>query len=441
VLVGALATSLVAAAPAVSASPYDPRPTADGAGWLSHQVTHGLVHNQQYDFDDYGLSIDVAFGLRAAHRKPKLVRAITHAIAANVDSYTTAGPTTTYAGATAKALLLAVEQGKNPRSFGGVDLESRLESRVSSAAPITGRIEDSFDPADPFGGDYANVIGQAYAAAGLNLAKSAKAGVVTRFLLRQQCKAGFFRLSFTADKTDPDQTCDGAAKAERAPDTDATAIAALALQQVKGSNRAFHAMIRARDWLVDHQHADGSFGGGTSTEAANANSTGLAGWLFLSTNRTKQAVRAATWLRTLQVSRANPCLRGLKGETGAIAYDVSAYETGLTKGITVKTSDQWRRASAQALPALASLPRPEGSLTVSAPRRVTAGSSFDVRLTGVGLGQRACVVGGAGAPTEYVPGRRPLSRLVVQAPASHGLHTFAVYVGDERRAVTVRVTG
>ena len=48
------------------ASPYDPKPVKAGAGWLSDQVTDGLVHNDQYDFDDVGLSIDVALGLDAA---------------------------------------------------------------------------------------------------------------------------------------------------------------------------------------------------------------------------------------------------------------------------------------------------------------------------------------------------------------------------------------
>ena len=46
-----------------------PTPVKSGAAWLSDQVTDGLVHNEQYDFDDIGLSIDVALGLDAAGKK------------------------------------------------------------------------------------------------------------------------------------------------------------------------------------------------------------------------------------------------------------------------------------------------------------------------------------------------------------------------------------
>ena len=172
-------------APANAAS-YDPAPVADGAGWLSDQVTDGVVHNDQFDFDDVGLSIDVALGLDAAGKKPSVVKAITKAVAKNVGSYT-AFPPSVYAGATAKAMFLALEQGKNPKSFGGVNLVAQLEDRVASAAPITGRVEDAYDPADPFGGDFANVIGQAYAAAGLSQAKSPKAASAASFLIQQQC--------------------------------------------------------------------------------------------------------------------------------------------------------------------------------------------------------------------------------------------------------------
>jgi hypothetical protein len=426
-------------APANAAPAFDTKPVKIGAGWLSDQVTDGLVHNEQFKFDDVGLSIDVALGLDAAGKQPTVVKAITKAVAKNVGSYT-AFPPSVYAGATAKAAVLALERDKNPRSFGGVDLVTQLEDRVATAAPITGRIEDAYDPSDPFGGDFANVIGQAYAAQALSLAGSPKAASVTRFLLRQQCKAGYFRLSFTADKSATDQTCNGAAKAERAPDTDATAIAALALLlDVKQTDRTFAALIRARDWLVDHQHANGSFGGGTATETANTNSTGLAGRLLWLSGRPKQAALAAAWVRSLQVAAENPCLKALKGETGGIAYDLTAYEDGRSKGIKSKTSDQWRRASAQALPLLQYAPRADGPVTVSAPAAVPAGTTFKIALGGVAPGQRVCVTG-AGQAFEYVPGRNALSKVTLQTPGSAGVRTYTVYVGSQHRDVTVRVT-
>ena len=435
----ATAATMLATAPAGAASPYDPKPTKAGAGWLSGQLTDGLVHNEQFDFDDIGLSIDVALGLDAAGKKPKVVKAITKAVAKNVASYTSFPPSV-FAGATAKAAVLALEQGKNPHSFGGVDLVAQLEDRVATTAPIAGRIEDAYDPADPFGGDFANVIGQAYAAQSLSLVGSPKAGPATAFLLQQQCAKGFFRLGFTSDKTDADQSCGGAPKAERAPDTDATSIAVLALAQVKGA-KAKAAVKKAVAWLADRQQTNGSFGGGTSTETPNANSTGLAGWALGVSGAKKAAAAAAVWIRTFQVSGVNPCVQALKGESGAIAYDLAAYEDGWVKGIKPKTSDQWRRASAQALPVLRWAPDAEGSLTATGPTgTVPVGSSFAIRLSGVAAGERACVVIGTKA-YEYVPGRRPLSKLTVPASAAPGPRTYAVYVGDRRRDVTVRFTG
>ena len=58
----------------------------------------------------------------------------------------------------AKAATFARVAGANPTSYGGVNLVTRLEERVSATAPIVGRIEDrsSF-------GDYANTLGQSYA--------------------------------------------------------------------------------------------------------------------------------------------------------------------------------------------------------------------------------------------------------------------------------------
>jgi hypothetical protein len=439
-LAGVTATALVSAGPAFSATPLDPGPRHDGASWLSGELTHGLVHNEQYDFDDYGLSIDVALGLDAAGQKSKVVDAIVKAVAKNIDAYTTAG-FNVYAGATAKALLLAVEQGRNPRQFGGTDLVNRLESRVATAAPITGRIEDAFDPNDPYGADYANVIGQAFAAPGLRLAKSPKAASVLAFLLQQQCSQGYFRLSFTQDKAAPDQSCDGAPKAQRRPDTDATAFALLALTEVKPTPATKAAAKKALAWLKDQQHADGSFGGGKATEAPNANSTGLAGWALAAWGQRKPATSAATWLRRLQVPRANPCSAKLAGEAGAVAYDVTAFESGRDKGITTKTSDQWRRSTAQALPVLRLTPAGDGALTATGPGHVVAGGErFTIALTGVAPGQRVCV-SGAGTSSEYVPGRNALTKVTVVAPHGTATRTYTVYVGNKQRTVTVHVKG
>ena len=71
---------------------------------------------------------------------------------------------------------------------------------------------------------------------------------------QQQCDKGYFRQYFTADKTRADQSCQGAPRAERGASTDATALAVLALQDVKGS-KAKAAVKKAVAWLERHPAA------------------------------------------------------------------------------------------------------------------------------------------------------------------------------------------
>ncbi len=437
-LVAAATVVSLVAAPATAAPSYDGKPVAQGAGWLSGQLTKNLVHNEQFEFDDIGLSIDVALGLEASGKKAEVVKAVTKAVSRNVAFYVGDGDQGIYAGATAKAAVLAESQGKNPRAFGGIDLVTQLEGRVATTAPIAGRIQDAYDPTSEFGGDFANVIGQAYAAQALSDAKSTKASSAARFLLQQQCSDGYFRLGFTKDTTAADQSCDGAPKAQRTPDTDATAIAVLALQHVKGA-KAKGAVKKASAWLVDVQGADGSFGGGKSTKDANANSTGLAGWALGATGATEPAVRAAVWVRNLQVA-GNPCANKLSTQVGAIAYDGDAYGNGQGFGIKKKDQDQWRRASAQALPVLQWAPRREGLVGASAPATVRSGARLRIAVSGAAPGQRVCVVEGASS-YEFLAGRKATTAVTFVVASDPGARTFHVWLGNQRHDVTVRVTG
>lgn len=361
---GALAatTALSVAALAGPAHAGDTPPRKLGAQWLSGQLTGGLVHNDQYDFDDYGLSIDTALGLATLGGHRRTVRTVSDAVAAQIGQYITgeafgdAG--STYAGATAKALVLAQVAGADPTTYGGVDLVSRLESVVGTAAPSRGRIADV-----TLWTDNANVIGQTFAVRGLAAAGSPQARPALRFLLRQQCASGYFRLNFTSDPSAPDQTCDGGLRlSTSAPDTDVTAMAVLSLISLHSDQRAVKGSIRrATQWLRQRQHDNGSFGGGPSTGSSNSNSTGLAALALAGNGSCRAAVDAARWVARLQVSSV-PRSSPLASEKGAIAYDRTAYDAGLRKGIRKATRDQWRRATAQAAPAL-------GLLTLRSCRR------------------------------------------------------------------------
>ncbi len=342
VVSGALVLASVAAALATAGPVQADDAASPASRWLGTQLVDGLVHNDQYDFDDYGLSIDVGLALDELGRTAQ-VRTVRKALAADVASYTTGvdfGASDVYAGATAKAAVFARTAGADPTAFGGVDLVAQLNRRIATKAPIAGRLQDK--GAD----DYANVIGQSYAVDALTAAGSARATKATRFLLAQQCRAGYFRLDFTADTSAGDQTCDGGKRGgASAPDTDATALAVLALLKNPQPSRAVDdAVERAVSWLARTQARNGSFGGGRSTARANANSTGLAAWALGSAGSCTRATKAASWLRTLVVS-------GVRGENGAVAYDRAAL-AGARDGISAEERDQFVRSTAQAAPAL-----------------------------------------------------------------------------------------
>lgn len=332
----ALATSLVAAGSPAQAAPAD-----RGAHWLSRQLTGGLVHNDQFGSDDYGLSIDTAFALKAIGGHSSEVRQVRRAMSGHVSDYTGAGGEK-YSGATAKLLVLVQSTGGDPKRFGGVNLVKRLNGLVTRSGPAKGRIADK----SQFG-DFANTVGQVLAVRGLTGVGSGFAGPARRFLLEQQCRAGYFRLNFSKPKS-RHQSCGKKSPA----DPDATSYAVVQLWKAsKGHAQLRRALKRAAAWLGQQQRKNGSFVGGTSTGSPNTNSTGLAAWALGSVHRCAAAKRAAQWVTRFQVG-AEPSGSKLAGQRGAIAYDRSALKAGRKHGIVVQTQDQWRRATAQAAPAL-----------------------------------------------------------------------------------------
>jgi hypothetical protein len=237
-------------------------------------------------------------------------------------------------------------------------------------------VDDSPDPT----GNFANSIGQSFAAQGLAAAGSAKAAAVTDFLLKQQCPAGFFRLNF-----DGDAPC--AANTE--PDTDVTALVVVNLQARRTDPTVSAALVKAVAWLVATQAADGSFNGGSSTDTPNTNSTGLAAWALGEACEVKAATKAAAYVRSLQVLASQPGPLGT--DVGAIAYDPAAFQGGVPGGIGA-ARDQWRRATAQATAGLAWDPAAPATVEVSAPKKfVQGGDTAKVTITGAAASERVCV--------------------------------------------------
>ncbi|MGN6252120.1 MAG: hypothetical protein ACTHNS_09945 [Marmoricola sp.] len=430
--VPALSAALVATAvPAQAATrSTDPVPARQGAHWLVSQLTDGLIHNDQFGFDDLGLSADTALELGALGGRTAAVQRIAHAVAPQVKSYyssTYDGVTTTYAGSLAKATVLAEVAGSDPASFGGHDLVSLLEQRVSTAQADAGRIHD----ADNGYGD-ANVLGQALAARGLAAAGSDKAASVVAFLLTQQCASGYFTLDMGSAATGTG--CD-ARKA--APDTDATAYAVIQLAAIAHPTDAVTAAIgSARAWLRRTQKAGGAWGGGTSTTAANANSTGLAAWAL---HGSAAARRGALWIRRHQARQPAGCHNPLSSEQGAVAYDSATLAAGRHDGITTSTQDTWRRTTTQALVALTDLPAAGGRIGVTTRHRsVRPHQRILVQVTHAAPLSRVCLSLG-GHRVDRAADRYGRARVRITVPQGRRHRVLAVVDSDHRHDA-VRLT-
>jgi hypothetical protein len=395
-LVVTAATALGAgllAVPAAQADTSRTPQTVNAADWLSSQVVDGSLYNEQFDFVDWGLSVDTLLALDAVGGYNAKVADISDALAENLADYVTGGsfgPDDRYAGATAKALVAAQAapvEDRNPTNFGGTNLVTATEARVIGEGPSAGRIQDLSSS-----GDNANVFGQAFAAQGLAAAGSSRAESVTEFLLQQQCADGGFRLSFTKDKAAEQQGCTG-----DEAQTDATSIVIAALEAQDDDTDVQEALAAAGDYLLAEQDVeDGSFGGGPATEASNANSTALATVALEQLGRPAEAARAAAWVAQRQVTAYSACGTQLDGAFGAVAYDDAAIATAEDDGIEVETVDQWRRATAPAITALQSYddpsPLPRATFDVTAPSGyVAAGAPVTLTATGLAKGERYCV--------------------------------------------------
>lgn len=407
----ALASVALVATPSPASAATDPAPANAAAGWLKAQLVGNLVHNDQYGFDDLGLSADVAFGLDRIGGQSATVTAITAAIEPRAEGewYTSefGGVTTTYAGSLAKAATLAQVAGSDATDFGGQNLIADLEDTVYGTGVRTGRVQDvNNDFSDT------NTIGQAYAAQALDKADSTLTGDVTGFLIEQQCAAGWFRLDF-AKRDAADQTCSG--DAASVPDTDATAIAVEALLQQSDVPAVAASLAKAKTWLQSVQRADGSFGGGPTTEAPNANSTGLAGTALAELGDTTAASRAAVWVRTRQATNVGACAPYAAADAGTIAYDADAL-AGLAKApIAATTQDQFRRATSQAAPVLKWAPAGTGTHVLFTAEYVRAGQQTSVGVTGAAPGERLCATVG-GQPTPVLVDDKGEAQIPVTLP-------------------------
>lgn len=433
---GGLAT--VVTAPATAAP--DPAPTGEGSTWLASQLTDGLIHNPNFGgFDDYGLTVDAGLAL-AEVGDTATVDTISAALAPVVTSYytyyVTAEKTHVSAGSLAKAAAFAQVAGDDASAYGGQDLVAQLEDRVSTDVASAGRIGDVFFPEEQFEADYVNTIGQAFAAKALDVEGSTLTDSVTDYLLAQQCAAGFFRLDLGATAA---ATCDAATPAA-SPSTDVTALAVLNLLGQTDDTDVDARVDAAVAWLVGTQNPDGSFGSDAQIATANANSTGLAAWALGEVGETAAAEKAAVWLRAHQVANTASCTPYAAADDGAVAYDDTAISAVVATPISDDTSDQFRRATAQALPGLRYAPDGVTSEVASDSAFVKAGTTIGVPVSG-SPGDVVCLSGPGNTKVKRFPVSGETT-IGVTLPAGTAVRTYTVEDSSEALGtVTFRALG
>jgi len=343
-----LAAGLLGPAPAAVAAPG---PYAvDSAAWIASQVHQGRIHNNEFDFDDWGLTLDSYLALVATRRETATATRMIGTASRHADEYVQIGGDF-QAGATAKLLLslrVARRDAKVRINGDATNLRTQLRSMV---AP-TGRVRDEGPT------DFTSTLTQSLAV--LAFARSGQAPrKVVDHLLRQRCHAGFFREALRA------RTC---AKAGSAPYVDSTAFALQALVAARADGAALpRGTVReTAAWLRKVQNPNGAWSAPASSEDLNTNTTGVAAQALgavADSRRNERAIRAAAdYVRRQQITRARADGGPAADEIGAIARNRADLNQALADGIQKGTRDSFRRATAQAQFAL--VPVPLGKLRI-----------------------------------------------------------------------------
>lgn len=350
--------------PAATA-PGNPIAATAAGTWLRSQLdSTGAMPGFAPGSPDVGLTIDTYWAMKAAGAPKAQLAKTWAAISSHAQAY--AGPQVysgvTYitAGASAKVLFAAATAGVSPiltqpSGYKLNILNQTLALVNQKPGPEHGRLQD---PAAD-GPDSSNIFSQSLAVlgfVGVHEEKTTKRAVVqdaVNFLLTQQCSAGYFRMFYNDNLS-----CNAARPEGNAqPDNDGTSMGLQALMAAKAAGLAVpeSAITHGTAYLVSAQKANGSFGGGVSTEAPNSNSTGLAAATLQAAGQTHAAAKAGAWMTTVQAML--PRIKGtpLAADAGAIAYDQPTFAAALKSGIG-STVGVWQRATPQAIFAFARVP-------------------------------------------------------------------------------------
>ena len=295
------------AAPAFASSPPRPASGQAAAGWLARQMVHRTYLTETFSgttFPAQGLTIDAIYAFAATGTASGYAaRAIAWLARPHILSgYIGNGTTSSFAGATAKALLAAEITGQNLATFGGVNLPARLASLLTPS----GRYSDH----SKFG-DFSNAFSQSLAIIATSRLGRAPAAAV-RFLAASECADGGFPLDFAQKRC------------VSYPDATAMDVQALLAAGKPGPAK------RGLRWLASVQRPDGGFIAPPGT-ASNSNSTGLAGEAFAAGGWLPQAASARKFLLSVQVG-----CTGKPANRGAIAFDASGFRQSTAVSATAQ---------------------------------------------------------------------------------------------------------
>ncbi len=411
-------------------------PAADAAAWVVSQLTDAGLLERPFRCEggvctrpDHDLSVDLGLALAALGGHDATVQTISDAVAADVGAYTRPGHgTVVSAGATAKALALALAAGDDPTSYGGTDLVAQLESTVLTDGVTAGRIHDLLDPDVRHAADRTDTVAQSFATAGLTAVGSDLTDEATFFLLQQQCRPGHFRAQLSRVE-ETDQSCYGA---DWKGSTRATAYAVLALP---GDGPGVESgRLQGIDWLEEHQ--DPVDGGWSVTGARRGRTdevgTGAAARALAEYGSELAAQRAGAWLRGLRLVDVGPCDSIVDADLGAIAPGGNALARARRQPLSPWARFRFLRATTNALVGLSwTTAAPAHSPPPGHPPRpwLRAGTTGYATALHLVPGSTACLElkGRTGADTATLEGRADPG---VRLPHGTGVKTGRLYLED-----------
>ncbi|MFD2474742.1 prenyltransferase/squalene oxidase repeat-containing protein [Amycolatopsis silviterrae] len=377
-----MASAVVLAAAFPAPAPEAAGPASAAAAFLAREFSRlGDVYPSPTSpgNTDAGLMADALLAMHRAGVEPAVQARATAKLRANYFSATIVS-----AGVLGKDLIVAAEQGVDPRQWGkdSAGKEIDLVARLGAAQGSSGAFEDT---AASGARTPANVFGQALALIGLH-----KAGIGdpagTAELLRQQCPGGGFRLNVPVGG----ETAQCASDAEVSADT--TAMGVWALVETGGHRQQ---VSRALGWLRAHQDpVTGAFSADPKSPGqVNTNSSGLAAMALALGGDGAAASRATGWLAAVQVPESVPVpamagaiTRG-QADLDAIERDAKAFWLKPSGADNLGKQDGLRRATAQAVLGLAAAvpdpvpPRPSGDPPPGSPPPGTVPPSHPGRGT------------------------------------------------------------